>query len=74
MKLWQPYLIRWRDATFAWDNPESEVGAICQCMGWIVDEDENGIRLAYEVGENVEDGHRFVMDIPHGCILETVEL
>lgn len=74
MKPWQPYLIRWRDASFSWDNPDGEVGAICQCIGWFVGEDEHGIRLAFEVGENVDDGSRFHMDIPHGCILETVEL
>lgn len=70
----QPYHVQWLDAAFAWEDPEGDVGAYCQVMGWLINADDNGIRLAFETGESLEDGTRWHLDIPHGLILEITEL
>lgn len=75
MTVGRPYWVRWVDAQMAWDESTEDIGSVCQCMGWVVEVTAAGVRLAFEVGDSgLDDGSRFLFDIPAGCILEYREL
>jgi hypothetical protein len=64
-------LIRWRDAHFEQDEPETErLDFICETVGWVtphgVTDDPLYLRIA---GEQTPTGDRAISYIPTACIL-----
>ena len=68
LKVGNFYYIEWIDAIFHWEAAVDDIGSVCRTQGTLVKVGKAGIRIAWETGTG--DTHRFLFDIPWGCILK----